>query len=461
MLTACPRANVTGTIQARPASAGSIQAISAEAGQPLAFSTTQQGKTLTLVASAGGLATHLTAGLGGKPYALAAAPEGPAPAMPYHTRFAARPGPARKRLLAEPARVLGAAETFWVNTGDASNDVLQTAVLERITDHAFFYKDKQAKAISDAQFDALVAEFETKIYPREAAVFGTPPHPGVDNEERVFIVVSPAVDNFGKEKGLMGYFWSRDALPNGKGGEHSNRKEVLFMSDKLFDYPALTSFGTMAHEYQHLLNFSAKSVRSNFTVAEETWLDEGLAMYAMEVAGYGLPAGDPLIAKDLNEFLRNPLAYSLTDWENNPHHFSYGQNYLFVRYLADRYGADAIKDLYASDRTGVGAVEDSLKKRNDTFAQFFADWAVTNVVTGLPVAVGTKYRYQGLDLAGDFGGFRLPGLQTTRVIDGNASMVLRPWGCAYLTYVAGAEQAWSLALSSTEPAKLVGAAVLN
>jgi hypothetical protein len=433
-----------------------IQAIGAEAGQPLAF-TTPPGKTLTLVASAGGLATHLEAGVGGSTYALAALPEGPAPQLPFHTRFVTPTGPQPRHLLAAASRAVGSTEKFWVNTGDAATDVQQTAVLKRVTDHALFYFDQQAKAFTPAQEDALVAAFETKIYPREAPVFGTPPAPGVDGEDRVFIVVSPAVDNFGQDKGLMGYFWNRDAVTTG-GGEHSNHKEVLFMSDKIFDFPDLTSFGTMAHEYQHLLNFCNKGIRNG--VAEETWLDEGLAMYAMEVAGYGLPAGDFQIAKDLNEFLRNPLAYSLTEWDSNPHHFSYGQNYLFVRYLADRYGADAIKGLYASSHTGVAAVGDVLAQHQDTFAQFFADWAVTNVASGLPAARGTKYVYKGLDLAGNYGGFQLPGLQPTRVASPNASLALRPWGCAYLTYATGAEQAWNLSLTTVEPAKLVGAAIL-
>jgi hypothetical protein len=108
----------------------------------------------------------------------------------------------------------------------------------------------------------------------------------------------------------------------------------------------------------------------------------------------------------------------------------------------------------------VAAVGDVLAQHQDTFAQFFADWAVTNVASGLPAARGTKYVYKGLDLAGNYGGFQLPGLQPTRVASPNASLALRPWGCAYLTYATGAEQAWNLSLTTVEPAKLVGAAIL-
>ncbi len=397
-------------------------------------------------------------------------------AMPWRAGFTAHrelgdgaptAGP-RRLLQAAGPRAVGSEETFWINTGDsrASGDRQQTCVLMRATSHAYFYVDKQAKVISDANLTKLASEWEERIYPRLTAVFGTEARPGIDGEDRVFIVLSPAVDNWGQEKGLMGYFWSRDAIPGGGASANSNQKEVLFMTDQLFDRPALTSFGTLAHEFQHLINFTQKAARLNYRLAEDTWLDEGLSMYAMEVAGYGLPAGDYHIAKDLRGFEDNPADYSLTDWASNPNGFAYGQSYLYVRYLVDRFGTDVVKRILGTDKAGVACMESVLAGQGTNFAETFRAWGITNLVSDQPYAAGTPYRYDGLRLAGTFkspsGGedVVLRGFQAKAAPGADVELSLKPWGTAYYTYQASEPRAWSLKLGEGAQGRLLGAAIV-
>jgi hypothetical protein len=463
------------------ASNGRIQLLDVAPGKTASF-LTQPGKQLTVIASAASYAPptpsfRLSVGGGSTAAASAYGVLGTAPRstveMPYSARFTATnesavranggkapTGP--RRLQAATEREVGTTEKFWVNTGNSSSggDVQRTAKLERKTEHAYFYVDTEAQTISQANLDRLASEFEDKIYPRVTAVFGPESKPGVDGDGRLFIVVSPAVDNFGKEKGLMGYFWSRDMLPASGAGSHSNQKEALFMTDKLFDYPELTSFGTLAHEFQHLINFSQKAIRSGYTMVEETWLDEGLAMYAMEVAGYGLPAGDKHIAKDLNEFQQTPSAYSLTDWSGNPHGFSYGQSYLFVRYMVDRHGPGVIKEILQATKAGQDGLDQVLAKRQATFAGFFRDWTIANLISGTPLAAGTAYQYKGLDLAGSYGGFDLAGFKTTPATSAEVTAGLRPWGSAYYTFDANQQKAWELKLGDGGATRLLGAAIV-
>jgi hypothetical protein len=249
-------------------------------------------------------------------------------------------------------------------------------------------------------------------------------------------------------------------LPAGSATSHSNQKEALFMTDALFDYPELTSFGTLAHEFQHMINFSQKAIRSNYTLVEETWLDEGLAMYAMEVAGYGLPAGDKHIAKDLNEFEQNPIAYSLTDWNGNPHGFAYGQSYLFVRYMVDRFGPGIIKEILQAPKAGQDGLEQVLAKYNTNFPTLFRDWTITNLISGTPLAQGTPYNYKNLDLKANYGGFQLTGFKTTPATSADLTADLRPWGTAYYTFDATQQQSWKFQLGDGGAARLLGAAIV-
>ena len=480
--TLAPTARPAPTGSAPPVGApGPIQLI--DATGDAASLVTIPGKEMTLVASAaaGGTARgpvrfSVTPYEGGsRAYGLKQAAPSAGADMPWRAGFSANrelgdgtPADAPRRLMqAQGPREVGSEETFWVNTGDSrsAGDRQQACTLMRVTDHAYFYVDKQAKVISAANLDKLASEWEARIFPRVTAAFGDVPRPGIDGEDRIFIVLSPAVDNFGAEKGLMGYFWSRDAIPGGGSSANSNQKEVLFMTDQLFDRPALTSFGTLAHEFQHLINFGQKAARLNYRLAEDTWLDEGLSMYAMEVAGYGLPAGDYHIAKDLRGFQEAPADYSLTDWGANPNGFAYGQSYLFVRYLVDRYGEEALKGVLRSDRAGVGAVEDVLTARGTNFADHFRAWAITNLVSDRPIAAGTPYRYAGLPLAGTYKGpngtedIVLKGFRTEPAPGADVELDLKPWGTAYYAYEASQPRTWTLNLAGGA-GRLLGAAVV-
>lgn len=466
----------------RPALSESSSITLLESRGPALDVTTPVGQELTLVASSaqsGGQALRFSVLPLTPAFRLAGISLGPEVdpvadfAMPYTSRFTAERGlvpsiPGFTRFLKQttPPRELGSTETFWINTGDprTGGDREQTCALRRVSDHAYFYLDLEAKAISEENLDKLVREWEERIYPRLTAVFGSEPRPGVDGESRIFIVLSPAVDNWGKEKGLMGYFWSRDAVPSTL--SRSNQKEVLFMTDQLFDRPELTSFGTLAHEFQHLLNFSRKSARLGYRLAEETWLDEGLSMYAMEVAGYGLPAGDYHIAKDLRVFQEDSSSFSLTSWAENPNGFAYGQSYLFVRYLVDRYGPEIIAEILNDNRAGVSCVGAVLAKRGTSFSEHFRAWSIANFISDTPLAQNTPYKYTNLSLTGVFKSSTgaedivLRGFQTRPTKDSEVNLTLKPWGTAYLTF--GAERAipWRVKVTGENSVPLLGATIV-
>jgi hypothetical protein len=310
------------------------------------------------------------------------------------------------RSLAQAATpALGTQADFWVNTGDFTDagDSRRTCVLKQVTPRLEVWVDTEARAAAAAGVAALAATFEDPIIPRDEAVFGTPPAGG-----RVALVISPAVDAFGKLKGHEAYFWARDLIA---GQPHAANRQALFVSDDYVSYPAVVISGVLAHEYQHLINYARKAAAAGRTLSEESWLDEGMAVYAQQVAGFGLPAGDRFIALDVADFERQPALAGLLEWSADHSTVSFGQSYLFVHFLVDRYGEGMLRKLIDNPQVGTANVE---TVTGQPFAAVFRDWILTTYANG----------YQGLDLAGNYGGYQLPGFKPGT---GPAGAPLRPW----------------------------------
>lgn len=393
------------------------------------------------------------------------APDAPPPeaAQDPHGRFRASsqlllaeaPSKPAYRLQAAPSAE-GDVQEFWVNSGTSTlaGDHKQKATNQRVTPHAYFFVDHESTLISDAtlksKIDSLAAAFEDVIYPNVTRFYGSPPDPGIDGDPRVYVVLSPAVDNFGKDRGLMGYFWSRDvlsALPGSSSPRaNSNQKEVIFLTDKIFQQKPWTTFGTLAHEFTHLVVFNQKVIAPGRTTPEETWLDEALAMLAMDLCGWGLRNGNDEIARDIASFQEKPDQYSLTDWFRNPRGFSYGLSYLFARYLYDRFNEGIFKDVMASPQIGISGVDQALARRGVTFQDCFSDWSLANAISGLNLTRDPRYSYAPeINLRGTYGAIQLKGIQP-RPLDGpsDVSGPSRPWGSAYYFLGSPQERTWKM-----------------
>lgn len=357
--------------------------------------------------------------------------------------------------------------SFWINTGDSTlgGDRLRSTTLRLTTPRAYFYVDTEGGAdITADQIQRLADAFEQRIYPTVTGALGADPRTDLAGEARVYVVLSPAVDNFGQDKGLMGYFWSRDMLSATSVATspryHSNQKKVIFLTSRIFQQQSYTTYGTLAHEFAHLCVFNQKVLLRNRNIPEDAWLDEGWAMLAMDLCGYGLRAGNEEIAKDIKSFQDDPAAYSLTDWFNNPHGFSYGQSYLFTRYLYDRFGPELLTDVQSYPDVGVDAVNGALTKRGTSFQDVFADWALTNAGGQSPLN-DKRFRYGAdINLRGTYGAITLGGVRPIPVASFPKSLpaTLRPWGTAYYDLQADAPRNWTFEFKN--PFGIFGSAMI-
>lgn len=378
--------------------------------------------------------------------------------------------PARKVQATLP---LGTKMDFWINTGDSSpsGDCLRRTSLAYSSPHAYYFVDigpagadaacggDAGPAPDPALLRGLAAAFEGEsplpgalpIYQTVTSLFGTDfEDAGIDNEPRTFIVISPAVDRFGREKGLLGYFWSRDAQPRGGGAldprSHSNERDTVFLTNQIFNQKPYTTYGTLAHEFMHLVMYYRRSVVGS--VAEETWWDEALAMLTMDRTGYGMRAGNEDIAKDIRSFLMNPGLYSLTQWQGNPNNFAYGLVYLFARYLHDRYGLDFYREVTSATEGGVAALDKVLRRRGSSFDKVYSEFMVAAYTSGTLLEVESQYRFgPDLNMRGSYGAIELDGVRSLKV--GNFGQLetvqLRPWGTAFYELGQESMRPWTFA----------------
>ncbi len=138
---------------------------------------------------------------------------------------------------------------------------------------------------------------------------------------------------------VAGYFDPGDFVDN-EYSQYSNEADILFLQPPGRMIPMDSIFGTLAHEFQHLLNFSAKyylpAIQGLDPAQEELWLDEGLAHFTEEAVGYGVDTLGVLYSmlEDFGE-------HRLVETRSGASYDTIGLRamaYLFVRYTVESLG---------------------------------------------------------------------------------------------------------------------------
>ncbi len=229
------------------------------------------------------------------------------------------------------------------------------ATLRVISPHAYWYVE-DGVGISDEDLERVAEVFEEEIYPRVTSDFGGEWSPGIDGDPRIAILHV-------RLSGLAGYFSSMDEHP-AAAFPFSNEREMIYMDGNERFVGTSLYLSVLAHELQHLVHW-------NSDPTEDAWVGEGLSELASHKAGY-----DPI---SVNAFLRNPTT-SLVNWPSDPGPAHYGGDYLFFRYLYERFGSPL--RLVQNPLDGVAGVESYLDEvgAGRTFRDVFADWTVANLL---------------------------------------------------------------------------------
>jgi hypothetical protein len=333
-----------------------------------------------------------------------------------------------------------------------SNFTTVTATVRYISTRAIIYTDDAAPpgGFADSDFQAIGTEFDTLIYPTDTDYFGTPLD--LDNNQRVIILYTPEVNKLtpaGNSGGFVGgFFFGGDLFPSSGAGScaQSNVGELFYVlapdPNGVINGNKRTTAdvrqgtrGTIAHEFQHMINASERIRSPIVQELEDVWLDEALAHFAEDLNGRVLKGltetGNYTFStlrsnvNDYNAFffqnfarfqryIQNPGVNAPTCFLADTSLAARGAAWALLRYTADHYAPNGdikafTRGLAGGPWTGV----DNLRKRTvctsttnscaasvgvpfDTLVAGFlvANYADDAGVSGLPV----KYTYKTYDM---------------------------------------------------------------
>lgn len=267
--------------------------------------------------------------------------------------------------------------------------------------HALIYVDKNQPQITESAAAALALEFESVIYPTVTQYFASP-FDADGNGKTVILVYDIKDPSSGGSIG--GYFFSYDMYSR-KSVEQLNKDYgTAFRSNEsdmvYLDCNPQTSFDaqkkTLAHEFQHLVNYSYYLQNKTADNPTCTWIDEGLAEAANHLCYGAITARVSYYnlfnaSGDINQ---SPLFY----WNAANPLPNYSKSYLFFQYMKAQssLGNDLFKEILRSTYGDYRAVTDAMALDGTlsswSFDQILLRWyAVNNGVSN-----GTIYSYKGV-----------------------------------------------------------------
>lgn len=319
------------------------------------------------------------------------------------------------------------------------------AAVKKTTAHATIVLDVSSPTggFTASDFNDIGNEFESLIYPNDRLYFGNETDRNADG--RVTILYTPEVNKAtpaGAAGFVAGFFWPGDLVKKteyqsiGQECPQTNEQEIFYM---LVPDPAGTintnqrsvavvkqnTRGTIAHEFQHMINQGIRLLNPVVDSAETTWLNEALSHMAEEVVGRARrgfsdfqrlsfadvnPAG--ATSDDYNAFFRQNLT-RYRSWMQRPDTSSPTSNsvgrqlaprgaaWMFLRYATDFHSGGNMK---AFLRNVVAGPDIGLRNllRHSGGAQFddlLSGWLISQFTDGLTVpGLPARYRMTSWDV---------------------------------------------------------------
>ncbi|MBI4541838.1 MAG: hypothetical protein HY705_02275 [Gemmatimonadetes bacterium] len=317
---------------------------------------------------------------------------------------AAAPAPPEAAPPPAPAPpVLGSQRTFKVcDNLDCSSltDVVATA--RYVGTRAAIYLDDTvpSQGFTPTDLAQLGSQFEEDLYPIAVAAFGA--ESDVDGNGVVIILLSDAINDLvGRpecnESFVTGFFLGADIAPGTK--TQYNNGEVFYglVPDPLGQVscprtvPLVKALlpSTFIHEFQHMISFNQHVLLRNGET-ERPWLNEALSHLAEELGGLHYDSVGNQLAKSqfllgnlLNAFLylSNPSVTAVVTESANVELEQRGAQWLFLRYVVDRFDNDVTRQLVQTSSVGEANL---VAVTGTPFKTLLGRWALAVYVTDLP-----------------------------------------------------------------------------
>jgi hypothetical protein len=310
------------------------------------------------------------------------------------------------------------------------------AVVKAVGKKAQIAQDITASAngFTSADFTAIAAEFDNLIFKTDTAWFGAPTD--INKDGRITILYTPEVNKFttkGSNSYIGGFFWGGDLFTKadytqaGLTCPQTNEQEIFYLlaADPTGTYsdPRSTALvrqatrGTIAHEFQHMINQGIRQFNPAVEDFEVDWLNEGLSHFAEEAVGRasrGFSDFQSLTSAevranvdDYNAFFQQNLARFST-WLARPDTSSpissradrdlapRGAAWALLRYTADQFAPTNarafFRRLVAGPKTGVTNL---VQHAGVPFDQIISGWLIANYTDDLGISgLDARYSYR-------------------------------------------------------------------
>lgn len=329
-----------------------------------------------------------------------------------------------------------------------------TATARYISTRAILYTDDASPpgGFTDTDFQQIGTEFDNLIYPTDVDYFGTPLD--LDRNSRVIILYTPEVNRLTPENNpggfVGGFFFAGDLLP-GNDCPQSNNAELFYLltpdpnGDINGNRRTTASVregtrGTIAHEFQHMINASLRIPNPQADAFESVWLDEALSHFAEDAVGRVLKGlsetgnytADDLTSNSVNvndyaafffqnfarfaRYLQNPGPASPTSSLADSSLAARGAAWALLRYTADHYAPGGnvktfIRSVVAGPDTGVANLRS--KAGAVPFDTLIAGWMIANYADDAGInGLATKYTYKTYNMRNNLSNFRIVQSQT-------------------------------------------------
>ncbi|HVE80323.1 MAG TPA: hypothetical protein VNA89_15770 [Gemmatimonadaceae bacterium] len=352
--------------------------------------------------------------------------------------------------------------------------------------------DNPEGGFTDAEYEAFGAAFDTLVHPVDTQNFGEPSD--IDgNGGRSILLFTRAVNALTEPGGssyVAGFFYARDLFPS-TGADAcagSNEAEMFYLlvpdpagavNGNAFtkSMVARTTVGTLAHEYEHLINASRRMYVNGADAFEDTWLDEGLAHVAEELVFYRASGLSPranitletlrsssTIRDAANAYevanLQRLIQYLKDPERNSPFAedddlATRGAAWQALRYAADRGTAPEQTFWYALVNARATGATNLAAAAGADFFSLMRDWATAQLADDAGVVVAGTYLHPSWNFSSVLpaltGG--VASLKTRILADGApVSLRLRGGGAAYLRFAVAAGTTGTVRVSSASGA---------
>jgi len=357
------------------------------------------------------------------------------------------------------AAALGVGDTITYRVPDVLAANLCTtfisvrAVVKAVGKKAQIVQDVNASTngFTAADFTAIAAEFDDLTYKTDTAWFGSPTD--INNDGRITILYTPEVNKFtpkGSPSYIGGFFWGGDLFTQQDYAQanppiscpQTNEQEIFYLlaADPGGEFSDARSTalvrqatrGTIAHEFQHMINQGIRQFDPAVTAFEVDWLNEGLSHFAEEAVGraargfgdfQSLTSADVKgNADDYNAYFQQNLARFST-WVARPDTSSpissradrdlapRGAAWALLRYTADQFAPGNarafFRQLVAGPKTGVTNL---VQHAGVSFDQIIGGWLIANYADNLGIPnLDARYSYTSWNMRDAISGARQAG----------------------------------------------------